>query len=537
MGARSRARCKPCKPNPSGQPPQRPPLHAGICTISAEPPACNRAVKNAVAALSIFAVCTVAQAAAAPATPPTGPGTAAALTALTRAREQARSRDPQAVQHRYEAARNVEDGLAAITPAASCRGLYDALSAVAHGSVLAAEGFDRLSNPVRRRGERRMSAGLAAYRRVRSTCPVGIRAADRPKIRPRTLLAPLAEEAFFGEVRLTVPPDTRQLELLWRGRSVLRQDDPRSGVQRLRLPGTSESGRGTLEAIFRAADGTIRARAESVWLLPANARRSTVHEREDAALAARLAVIASGFPGFAGIYVHDMATGGTASWNAEARFPAASTVKLGVLAAALDRHGPSPERSPYLYDMRVLAAWSSNLAANRLLRSLGSGDLSRGRRIVEARLRRLGATRSTYPGEYRVGTSHASSPLQPPLVSARTTSAEDLGRVLATLQGAAAGNTRAQHSSGLSQHEARVGIALLLDSEPSGENIGLFRPWLPKAMPAAQKHGWVSSARHSAAVIYGLRGPVVVSLVTYQAGLTLRDAQRLARKVVLAALS
>ncbi len=250
----------------------------------------------------------------------------------------------------------------------------------------------------------------------------------------------------------------------------------------------------------------------------------------------RLASIASRFRGFAGIYVHEMATGRTASWNAGARFPAASTVKLGVLAAALDRWGPRPEQSAYLHDMRALAAWSSNLAANRLLRSLGSGEVEAGRRLVERRLRRLGATASTYPGEYRVGTTRTAAPLQPPPVSIRTTTAADLGHVLANMQAAAAGSTRAQRSSGLSQHEARIGIALLLDSEPSGENIGLFRPWLPRRMPAAQKHGWISSARHSAAVIYGPRGPIVVSLLTYRDGLTLRDARLLGRRVVLAAL-
>lgn len=491
---------------------------------------------KATAGFSILAFCAVAQTVAAATAPPTGPRTAAALAALTRTRDEARSLDADAVQRRYDIARDVEAGLASVTPAPSCRRLYDALEDVAHGSVLAAEGFDRLSNPVRLRGERSVTAGLAAYRRVRD-CKTGIRAADRPPAGQSTLLAPRAEEAFFGDVRLTVPTDTRRLELRWRGRRVHRQDDPPAGVLRLRLPNTSGTGRGTLESILRTGHGTVRARARNLWLLPASASRSTVREREDASLSTRLARIASGFPGFAGIYVHDMATGRTASWNGGARFPAASTVKLGVLAAALDRYGPSPERSPYLYDLHALAAWSSNLAANRLLRSLGAGDVGRGRRIVEARLRRLGATRSTYPGEYRVGTSRSSSPLQPPFVSARTTSADDLGRVLATLQGAAAGNTQAQRSAGLSEHEARIGIALLLDSEPSGENVGLLRPWLPQAMPAAQKHGWISAARLSAAVVYGPRGPVVLSLVTYRDGLTLREAQELGRLLVFAALA
>ncbi len=443
------------------------------------------------------------------------------------------------MQRRYDVAREVEAGLAGVTPTPACRSLYDALVTVARGSVRAAEGVDRRSDPTRLAGERRATAGLAAARRARAACPAGIRAAAGPRAEAarQPLLAPRDGEAFFGEVRLAVPPGTRRLELRRRGRLVLRLDDPPAGALELRLPATSETGRGTLEVTLRGQDGTSRGRAERTWLLPPSAGRSTTRKRPDPSLDARLARIAASFPGYAGVYVHHMASGRTAGWNAGARFPAASTVKLGVLAAALDRFGPRPEQTTYLHDMRALAAWSSNLAANRLLRALGAGDEARGTRVVEATLRRLGATASTYPGDYRVGTSRSRSPLAPPAVSARTTSAADLGRMLTMLQAAAAGNRRAQSSSRLSEHEARLAIALLLDSEPVGDNAGLFRPWLPPGTPAAQKHGWISAARHSAAVVYGRRGPVVVVLLTYRDGLRLREARELGRQVVHAALS
>ena len=148
----------------------------------------------------------------------------------------------------------------------------------------------------------------------------------------------------------------------------------------------------------------------------------------------------------------------------------------------------------------------------------------------------MGATRSTYPGTYRVGTAHVAHSTEPPLVSRRTTTARDLGRVLATLQRAAAGSRQAQAASGLTGHEARVGLALLLDSQPTGDNIGLLRPWLPATVPAAQKHGWTSSARHTAAIVYTASGPVVVVLLTYDPGLTLAQARQLGRRVVTAAL-
>ena len=458
------------------------------------------------------------------------------ITALMRAAAAARSGDPDAVQQQYEIGRATEDSLSGLVPPPACLPLYDALSRVAHGNVVAAEGFDRLSATIRARGEREIAVGKTQHRRALASCPRGFER-KRPLV-SRPFLAPLEGEAFFGEVRMRVPARTSSVELRWRGRVIAQQVDPKRGTWTVALPAGTATGHGTLEASFRTGSGAVTtARAQDLWLLPANADATTAGERKDNALAARLATIAAGFPGYAGIYIHEMGSGRTGAWNEEARFPAASTVKLGVLAAALDRYGPRPELNPKIYDMRTLAAWSSNVAANRLLRTLGNGDIVTGRRIVEARLRRMGATQSTYPGEYRVGTAHTAAPSQPPLVSQRTTSARDLGRVLTTLQAAAAGNATAQRAAGLTEHEARVGLALLLDSQPTGDNIGLFRPWLGPSMPVAQKQGWISSARHTAAIVYGPKGPVVVVLTTYQDGLTLAQAQRLGQKVMIAALS
>ena len=106
--------------------------------------------------------------------------------------------------------------------------------------------------------------------------------------------------------------------------------------------------------------------------------------RPDKALDARLATLAQSFAGFSAVVVHDLATGRSGSWNADARFPAASTVKLGVLVAGLRAAGARPERSGGWYDLAQLAGWSSNLAANRLYATLG-------RNAVETTLRRMGA--------------------------------------------------------------------------------------------------------------------------------------------------
>jgi hypothetical protein len=292
-----------------------------------------------------------------------------------------------------------------------------------------------------------------------------------------------------------------------------------------------------IELRFRAGTRQVaRARTEDAWLLPLNANEYVPAEDSDTRLAARLRAVAQRFGGYSAIYVHDLASGRIAGWNEDARFPAASTVKIAVLIAALQRFGPRPERSSVAYDLRTLAGWSSNLSANRLLRQLGGSEAG-GSAIAQQMLARLGATSSTYTGDYRVGTSHTrpkgrrGTPNPPPVVSQRVTTARDLGRMLALLHGAAVGDRNARDIAGLSRHEARIGLALLLNSEPRGDNLGLLRAAYPKTVPMAQKQGWLADARHTAAIVYTRSGPQVVVVLTYRRGLTREQAAMLGASV------
>jgi hypothetical protein len=245
-------------------------------------------------------------------------------------------------------------------------------------------------------------------------------------------------------------------------------------------------------------------------------------ERErDPALAGRLAAIGHSYPGWAAFWVHDLSTGAWAGWNADATFPAASTVKVGVLGAALARgHGP---RSSLWYDLRQLAGWSSNLAANRVTRLVG------GERAVAATLRRLGARSSTYPGPYRAGTSSAlDAPKPPPHGHVRVTTAHDLGRILYTFHAAAAGNSYVERTTGITQVQARRGLGLLVHSVRGG----LIEPFTNA--PTAHKEGWISDFRGSAAIVYG-RTPKVVVVLAYRPGIVEAEARVLGRRTVAAA--
>ena len=206
--------------------------------------------------------------------------------------------------------------------------------------------------------------------------------------------------------------------------------------------------------------------------------------RPDPALARELARVAAGFDGVAGVWVHELDTGRYAGFEADTRFAAASTVKLGALVAAI-RASPAPERSRWWYDARQLGAWSSNLAANRIAGQLGYGAVTDG-------LRRLGMTSSTYPGPYRATTAVRQ---RPPGPHTRVTTARDLGRALYRLHAGAHGDARALGRLGLTRRQAALALRVLASSQPVGDNVGALRRWLPGRASPRRTAGSPTSAR------------------------------------------
>ena len=243
--------------------------------------------------------------------------------------------------------------------------------------------------------------------------------------------------------------------------------------------------------------------------------------RPDAGLARRLAAAAASVNGAVGIWVHELGSGRYAGYHVDERFAAASTVKLGALFAGL-RASPLPERSRWWYDVRQIGFWSSNLAANRISDELGYGAIRDG-------LRRLGMTSSTYPGPYRATTAW-----RPPGPHTRVTTARDLGRALYRLHAGAHGDARVLRLLGLSRRQAIVALRVLASAQPVADNAGLLRPWLGGAT-VAEKNGWLSDTRTTAAIVYDGGRATVVVVELYRPGVTYAEARRLGQDVLAAA--
>jgi beta-lactamase class A len=424
------------------------------------------------------------------------------------------------VQAAYDSARELHERLRlAYPPSSGCRPLYRAALEYATAHVAYAERVDRL-RPLRSASER-------THRAYRALTATGLtcRAGRYPRWRPRdVILFPRSGSAFFGVVVDETIQGSTEAQLYANGRLAARVRNPPANV---RFVLNRPPGRYDLEVrTLRGRRIVWRSYARDVRLLPRSGRRARAEQQRDHARSTRLAAIGRSFRGHAGIWVHDLVTGSTASWNADARFPAASTVKLGVLAETLRRFDPRRADAGVAYDLGTLTRWSSNLAANRLVAKIGGPE------AAQRALARLGARSSTYPGTFRVGTSvDADAPRPPPPVSSRVTTAHDLGRVLYTLHAAALGNRRALARCGFDRDRARYALGLLLRSEPVGNNLGLLRPALGP-VSIAEKNGWTSEVRHTAAIVYAPRGPVIVVVLTYRPGISRAEAIALGRRVV-----
>jgi hypothetical protein len=303
---------------------------------------------------------------------------------------------------------------------------------------------------------------------------------------PPRLLAPRPYEAFDGLVTGVAPPGRRILRGNLLGRRFRVSVGP-DGRFRARLRGLP-LGEGELRlGPFAAAP---------VYSLPPGSLRPLRPPRLDARLERTLAAAGAASGPIAGVYIRAAAG-------------AAGTLKLPVMLVALADCSGEPRDSAFWGPMVAVTRVSDNAAANRLLELIGGTEAGGAARMV-ALTRSLGLVHTSMWGGYELTSAAAAPPVtvveQPPAAGKLTTAA-DMAALAAFVVDAAAGRgPLVRH--GVSPHEARELLFLMLGAETPG----LVSP--ATRWPVAHKIGWLEDARHDVAVVFGPRGPVVVSIFT-----------------------
>jgi len=354
---------------------------------------------------------------------------------------------------------------------------------------------------------------------------------------PPAIIAPAPRQVSFGRVAGTVGPGTARIVVSVGGRVVA---EKRLHGRRFSLTLALPPRDVTVRVTAIRGDG-VRASTTvgPVFGLPPAAAPAVSLAAEDAALSRRVRGLARSFPGIAAVYVQDLRTGRGAAWNALARFPAASTLKLAIGVEVL-RALPGAPAARVARLLRAMLADSDNEAANELETWLG-GSTSGGSGRVNATMRALGLLDSDMYGGYVLGTSAGPSPIPlrveqaPAFGRGKYTTAFDLARLVRLLHLAAGGRGALVHSlRGFSPADARRLLYLLAHSSDRGKLDRLVGRG--HSVAVLHKAGWIVAARHDAGLVYWPGGAYVAVVLTWNPAGVGAASDRLAGRIALAAL-
>jgi Beta-lactamase enzyme family len=281
------------------------------------------------------------------------------------------------------------------------------------------------------------------------------------------------------------------------------------------------------------------AQVRDVFGLPAAARPRVVKARLDRALARKLDARVRGYAGTAGYYVQSLTGGSGAAWNAKARFPAASTLKLAIAATVLARHSGIPPPGSYVDGLlREMIIPSDDAAANALLVWLG-GSTSSGAYRVNDLMRSLGLADTLMYGGYEVIRSvSARIPVRvdesPAFGVGKYTTAWDMTTLWRALWLASGGKgpLRSSHS-GLTAAGARYLLWLTAHVRDQPKLDTALRS--ERGVEVLHKAGWINAARHDTGLVFWSGGVFVAGVMTYRPYGVSLSSDRLAGRV--AALS
>jgi hypothetical protein len=328
-------------------------------------------------------------------------------------------------------------------------------------------------------------------------------------------VAPAEREVSFGRIAGRVPRGAWTVLVRADGRSLaVRRIAGASFDFRVSLPRKEATVRVTASSPGRA---TEQATVPHVFGLPRSAEPRAVRGTLDPPLARGVRRLARSFPGTSGLYVEDLVSGRGTAWNARARFPAASTLKLAIAVEALRSHAGKPEPGSYLDSLlRRMLIESDNDAANQTEATFGGGAR------VDDLLRGVGIGDTWMGGGYLHGTP-ALPPIplrvesQPSFPCCKYTTAFDLARLFTYLHLASGGRGPliARYGTAFTASDARYLLYLLVHVQDRGK-LGRFLAGGPYAL--VHKAGWIAGARHDAGLVYWPGGVFVTAVMTHGSG-------------------
>jgi Beta-lactamase enzyme family len=355
---------------------------------------------------------------------------------------------------------------------------------------------------------------------------------------PPAIVSPGPRQASFGRVVVRLPAGTERVSLYLNGE--LERDRPVSEpVVRFLLD--FPQGDSSIRVVAHRVGSPDRdASVGRVLGLPWAGRPTGTEPTLEPRLQRRLRALAADFPGTTGFYVMNLRTGLGAGWNARARFPAASTVKLAIGVEVLRRLDEIPARRAWLgHKLRWMLSISSNKAANDLLEWIG-GSQSAGASQVTSMLRRAGIHDTYMYGGYILGTASAGRPIPVNVVSqpsftGKYTTAWDLAKLHRYVHSATAGRgPLITRLSGFTRTEARHLLYYLGHTADHGKLDRFVRE---RTVAVPHKAGWVSTSRHDAGIVYSQGGAFAAAVMTWNgSGVDETEADVLAGRMAETAL-
>ena len=361
---------------------------------------------------------------------------------------------------------------------------------------------------------------------------------DAPPLPPPAIEQPAPRQVSYGLVTGRAARGTARVLVHANGKRLASKP---LGGRRYTLRVTLPRGDVTVRVTTITRDGRrSSAHVHDVFGLPPGTRPRVVAARLDRPLATKLTRMVRGHRGTEGYYVQSLTGGSGAAWNAKARFPAASTLKLAIAATVLARHPGVPRRGSYVDGLlRELIIPSDDEAANSLLVWL-DGSTSSGAYRVNGLMRSIGLSDSLMYGGYQI-TRALSSPIPrrvdeaPSFGVGKYTTASDMTSLWRALWLASGGIGPLRASQpGLTPADARYLLWLtahVRDQPKLDATVGRDRK-----VDVLHKAGWISTARHDTGLVFWEGGVFVAGVMTYRPWGVSTSSDRLAGRVATAAL-